>query len=178
MTTAIHAIVIKKAHEVVKGGTIELVYYNNLLSAAVLLPLIMLSTEPRAVLDLLGSDYTSVTTTSSPLRTFIIGAAVTGFWGFLINVAGFRQIKITSPVSHMIASAVRGVLATFLAVWLFNDIITAGRAGGITLILIGSVLYTWIKDREATAQTAAEKQRQATQAIDVQVSEKYEGTTR
>jgi len=82
-------------------------------------------------------------------RTFLIGIVVTGFFGFLINIAGFLQIKVTSPISHMISSAFRGVIQTVLGVTIFNDILTVGRIGSIGIILFGSCLYTWIKDYES-----------------------------
>lgn len=34
------------------------------------------------------------------------------------------SIKVTSPVSHMVSSAARGVLQTIIGVWMFGDIIT------------------------------------------------------
>ena len=47
-----------------------------------------------------------------------------GLFGFLICIAGFLSIKVTSPITHMVSSAVRGVVVTILGVWLFQDIIT------------------------------------------------------
>ena len=68
----------------------------------------------------------------------------------------------------MISSAVRGVAASFLSVWLFKDVITryaclgahglwdmnsihsicSGRASSIAIILAGSIYYTWVKHIE------------------------------
>lgn len=68
-----------------------------------------------------------------------------GVFGFLICLAGFVSIKVTSPISHMVSAgeflsfrerdkvadrffrrkAVRGVLQTFLGVYLFGDIVSA-----------------------------------------------------
>lgn len=47
-----------------------------------------------------------------------------GVFGFLICIAGFVSIKVTSPVTHMISAAVRGVIQTFLGYELFGDVIT------------------------------------------------------
>ncbi|RHZ69016.1 hypothetical protein Glove_291g41 [Diversispora epigaea] len=143
ISTALHAIVIKKSLEVVKGNTMELVYYNNLLSIFAFTPLIFLFNEQMEVSDLLISK-------SNPsFRTFVIGIFITGFFGFLINIAGFLQIKVTSPVTHMISSAFRGVIQTVFGALIFGDILTIGRVEGIALILAGSCFYTWIKDRES-----------------------------
>ena len=42
-TTALHAIIIKKSITVVDGKTMDLVYYNNVLSACLLTPFVLLS---------------------------------------------------------------------------------------------------------------------------------------
>jgi len=149
VSTALHSVVIKKSLDVVQGNTMELVYYNNLLSIIAFTPLIFLFNEQTEIAKLLsGSDqYNSL------LKTFVSGIFVTGFFGFLINIAGFLQIKVTSPVTHMISSAFRGVVQTILGALIFGEILTSGRVGGIILILAGSCYYTWIKDRENRSNT-------------------------
>jgi len=47
-----------------------------------------------------------------------------GIFGFLICIAGFISIQVTSPTTHMISSAVRGVIQTYLGVALFGDVLT------------------------------------------------------
>jgi solute carrier family 35 (GDP-fucose transporter), member C1 len=140
-TTAYHSIVIKRSLDVCEGNTLELVWYNNALSAIALLPLIVLTGEVNGFSYWLYDSYND----SHAMFVFLVGSLLTGFFGFLINLAGFLQIKITSPVTHMISSAVRGVLQTILAVWFFHDILTTSRVTGIVLILLGSSLYTWFK---------------------------------
>jgi len=73
---------------------------------------------------------------------------VTGLFGFLLCVAGLLSIKITSPITHMFSSAARSVLQTALGIWIFGDILTTNRAASISLILAGTMLYTWIKSTE------------------------------
>jgi GDP-fucose transporter C1 len=80
--------------------------------------------------------------------TFLYGTAITGLFGFLINLAGFLSIKVTSPVSHMISAAVRGVIQTVLGVSLFGDILSSDRIFGICFILGGSIWYTYAKSQE------------------------------
>lgn len=83
-----------------------------------------------------------------------------------MSIASLLSIKVTSPITHMISSAVRGVAGSLLAMKLFKEIITAlvhgfplflffkmtplrsGRASSIAIILLGSILYTWVKHRE------------------------------
>ncbi|GJN88740.1 hypothetical protein Rhopal_001706-T1 [Rhodotorula paludigena] len=143
VTTAVHAIVVKRSLSVV-SGTLDLAYYSNLLSAIVILPFVILSGEVWTVLDMVTGSGDG----TGAIGTFLTGAAVTGVFGFLICIAGFLSIKVTSPISHMISAAVRGVLQTFLGVWLFGDQVGAGRGFGIVFILTGSIYYVYTKSQE------------------------------
>ena len=86
-----------------------------------------------------------------------------------MSIASLLSIKVTSPITHMVSSAVRGVAASMLGVWLFHDVIStyvfdqfflskpislstffcSGRASSIATILIGSIFYTWVKHKES-----------------------------
>lgn len=77
--------------------------------------------------------------------TFFIGSLVTGFFGFLLGLAGLLSIKVTSPVSHMVSSAARSVLQTVLGVWFFGEIVTGRRALSIMVITLGALYYTWVQ---------------------------------
>ena len=91
-----------------------------------------------------------------------------------MSIASLLSIKVTSPITHMISSAVRGVAASLLGVWFFQDVITtyvphsfrlldfvkltvccSGRASSIAIILGGSLVYTWVKHLES--QSAEQK---------------------
>lgn len=39
-------------------------------------------------------------------------------------IAGLLSVKVTSPVTHMVSSALRGVLQTFIGIWVFSEAIT------------------------------------------------------
>jgi len=41
-----------------------------------------------------------------------------------MSIASLLSIKVTSPITHMVSSAVRGVVASLLGVWLFHDVVT------------------------------------------------------
>lgn len=150
VTTAVHSIIVKHSLPIVNNNTLDLVYYSNLLSAFVILPFVVLSGEAGTFLEM----AMGVGENSAALRTFLTGASVTGLFGFLISVAGVLSIKVTSPISHMISAAVRGVLQTFLGIWLFGDQVGAGRAFGIVAILTGSIFYVYTKSIEQSAPRA------------------------
>ncbi|KAG0196889.1 hypothetical protein BGX28_009638 [Mortierella sp. GBA30] len=147
ITTSLHAIVIKKSLVAVNNSSIDLVYYNNALSLMAMTPIIFLSGEASVVMESFDAEGFGA------FKSFLFAAFVTGIFGFLVNLAGFMQISKTSPTTHMISGAVRGVLQTLLGYFAFGDIITTGRLLGIVLILSGGALYTWAKDKEMKANT-------------------------
>ncbi|KAJ7247891.1 hypothetical protein B0H12DRAFT_733514 [Mycena haematopus] len=159
--TALASVVIKQSLPVVSGSTILLSWYGNLLSAIVLAPIVLLAGEGPGVVALLtGAPRIVVGDAAgapSELKTFLWGSLVTGSVGFLMSIAGLLSIKVTSPITHMISSAVRGVLQSLLAMWFFQDVISGGRATSIAVVLGGSIYYTWVKHKEAEAAAAYEK---------------------
>ncbi|RPD69196.1 hypothetical protein L226DRAFT_304813 [Lentinus tigrinus ALCF2SS1-7] len=151
MITAVHSVVIKKSLDVVHGSALHLSWYTNLLSAVVLAPILVLVGELPGVMKLLFGPNESAPGEMSTLSTFVMGSIITGVFGFLMSVASLMSIKVTSPITHMVSSAVRGVAASMLGYWLFHDTITNGRASSIAIILLGSIWYTWIKHIESQA---------------------------
>jgi GDP-fucose transporter C1 len=57
VTTALHAIVIKKSLKVVGESTMDLVYYNNVLTALLLLPWVIVSGELFQETELEGPSF-------------------------------------------------------------------------------------------------------------------------
>jgi len=153
--TATHSVVIKQSLEIVNKSTILLSWYTNLLSIFVLAPIVFFA-EGTSVMKLLFSadELVREPGTMSPLRTFVIGSLVTGVVGFMMSLASLLSIKVTSPITHMVSSAVRGVAASILGMWFFQEIISGGRAASIAIILGGSVYYTWVKHQESEAAKA------------------------
>jgi GDP-fucose transporter C1 len=142
--TATHSVVIKQSLPIVDGSALLLSWYTNLLSAVALAPIVLLAGEGGAVLDLLAGNLvnTRVDGGMGPTATFLWGSIITvssslyhkvsynfflrmqGAVGFLMSIASLLSIKVTSPITHMVSSAVRGVAASLLGVWIFHDIIT------------------------------------------------------
>ncbi|KAG2347033.1 hypothetical protein BDR05DRAFT_1057087 [Suillus weaverae] len=149
--TAVHSVVIKKSLDVVKGSAMNLSWYTNLFSAVVMIPIIVFAGEIPAITDLFfGAGVVPKEGEQlSDLQTFVWGSFITGALGFMMSLASLLSIKVTSPITHMVSSAVRGVAASLLAMWLFGDIISGGRASSIAIILIGSIYYTWVKHVES-----------------------------
>jgi GDP-fucose transporter C1 len=131
-TTALHSIVIKSSLPHVNGSTIHLAWYTNLLSTAAILPVVVVMGELKGIIAMmadpkeLGRFASGGAVTVSWSAHFVCGlsSCLQGIFGFLICIAGFLSIKVTSPVTHMVSSAARGVVQTLLSVWFFNDVIT------------------------------------------------------
>lgn len=57
-------------------------------------------------------------------------------------------IAISSPITHTISSAARGIIQTILATFLLGEILTMYRVLGISITCVGTCLYTWIRSYE------------------------------
>lgn len=146
LSTALHSIVIKQAFgKIPENSPFDMVYYNNVLSTIVLLP--TLAIEARPLLDM-------VTGKNAMLKPLLIGTTVAGLMGLLVNFAAFLQIKVTSPLTHVVASASRGVLQSLAAFFLLHEKINVARGIGIGVTLTGSVLYSVVKNFEKKPPTS------------------------
>ncbi|KAF4623416.1 hypothetical protein D9613_002248 [Agrocybe pediades] len=141
---AFHAVLIKSSLPHCNNSTIELAWWTNVGSAIMILPFVILLGEPWKLYGLSNTPEWN-------WSMFLWGSLVTGLFGFLLCVAGLLSIKVTSPITHMFSSAARSVLQTALGVSIFGDILTTNRAGSISVILGGTMFYTWIKSVEAAA---------------------------
>ncbi|KAJ7611305.1 hypothetical protein FB45DRAFT_941505 [Roridomyces roridus] len=155
--TALHSVVIKQSLNAVNGSAILLSWYTHIMSVVALSPIVLFFEGP-AVSQLLFPPLAGTPDASAALRTFIWGSLITGGVGFSMSLASLLSIKVTSPITHMVSSAVRGVAASLLGVWLFKDVVTSGRASSIFIILAGSVYYTWVKHQEGEAARQNEKE--------------------
>ncbi|KAH9982831.1 hypothetical protein BGW80DRAFT_1265193 [Lactifluus volemus] len=144
---AVHSVLVKSSLTYCNNSTIQLAYWTNAGSALLLSPFVLLLGEPAKLLELVSSS-------ESNMNAFFWGTLVTGFFGFLLCVAGLLSIKVTSPVTHMFSSAARSVIQTLLGVWLFHDVLTINRVTSLLTILGGTMYYTWVKTTEQAQQSA------------------------
>ncbi|EIW62962.1 uncharacterized protein TRAVEDRAFT_113099, partial [Trametes versicolor FP-101664 SS1] len=119
-----HSVVIKKSLDVVHGSALHLSWYTNLMSAIILAPIIILVGELPGVMKLLFGANENAAGQMSTLATFVMGSLITASILRLLILASLMSIKVTSPITHMVSSAVRGVAVSLLGVWLFHDIVT------------------------------------------------------
>lgn len=97
LAIAIHTVLIKASLPYCNNSTIQLAYWTNAGSAILLAPFVLLLGEPVRILELSASPDWN-------MKVFVWGSLVTGFFGFLLCIAGLLSIKVTSPVTHMFSS--------------------------------------------------------------------------
>ncbi|EEB06899.1 triose phosphate transporter [Schizosaccharomyces japonicus yFS275] len=136
-TTAIETVAVK--HYVHEFPTLDLIYIFSTYMSVFCLCVSVFSHELSSVL--LTADLLQ-------LGKFGFAVVASALANFLLNVATFTQIKVTSPVTYMISVASRGVLQTLLAVVCLGEHLYGNRIYGIFFILSGSILYTLAKERE------------------------------
>ncbi|KAJ7492478.1 hypothetical protein FB451DRAFT_533942 [Mycena latifolia] len=146
---AFHAVLIKSSLPYCNNSTIQLAWWTNAGSAVLLLPVVVLCGEPNTLRAMITDPHWDGT-------VFLWGSLVTGFFGFLLCIAGLLSIRVTSPITHMFSSAARSVLQTVIGVTYFGDLITANRATSIIVILGGTMFYTWIKAVETPSATQSQ----------------------
>ncbi|KAJ7856727.1 hypothetical protein B0H14DRAFT_3085313 [Mycena olivaceomarginata] len=135
---AVHAVLKKSALGHVGNSVITLSYFGNIVSTALLLACMILHGE----VGVLRNRFQDLNMDWTP---FLVGSAVTGFFGFLLGIANSLSVKVTSPVTHMFSSAAKGVIQTILGVCIFSDVITLSRFYSIAIIIGGTVYYTYIQ---------------------------------
>ncbi|KAK7064107.1 TPT domain-containing protein [Favolaschia claudopus] len=141
---AFHAVLIKMSLPYCNNSSIQLAWWTNAGSAAMLLPFALLCGEVSALRSMEALP-----------ATFIWGTLVTGIFGFMLCLAGLLSIRVTSPITHMFSSAARSVLQTLIGVTYFGDLMTTNRATSIIVILGGTMFYTWVKAVETAAAPTA-----------------------
>lgn len=155
-TTAVESVVVKKylnterqaeteneaTDEKEELGVWQTVWMSNIISLVVFFIPLLVLTRDGASLWSWSTGYSVINPSS-----FLPLAFAAGFVGFLLTIATFLQIKVTSPTTHMIVTASRGVVQSALAVAVFGEAVTSGRIGSMVMILGGSAVYGWAKDK-------------------------------
>lgn len=94
---AVHAVLIKSSLPHCNNSTIQLAWWTNVGSAIFLFPAVILHGEHSIL-------HSKMQTVDWNGNVFFWGVLVTGFFGFLLCIAGLLSIKVTSPITHMFSS--------------------------------------------------------------------------
>lgn len=128
---ALYAIYVKKVLPAVNDDSWLLMIYNNV-NAALIMPVcfvVLGELSPIAASDaLFEPDY-----------WFTL--LVAGLLGFLINIATFFQIQVTSPLTHNVVGTFKATVQTVFAVVYYQNPTTIWFWLGFILTLAGSMVY-------------------------------------
>ena len=112
-----------------------MVYYNNLLSMFLLLPLCVLNNEHQLVMD------------NAPMFdfNFVLVNIAAGFFGFYLNFASLWCISSTSATTYAIVGSLNKVPITALGFIFFNAKMTPQGVWFVVLATLGGFLYAYSK---------------------------------
>ncbi|RPA74725.1 hypothetical protein BJ508DRAFT_243713 [Ascobolus immersus RN42] len=137
-TTAVESIVVKKfmSGKTKEVGMWQMIYMTNFMALMIYIPLLWSTPEWNSL-----QEHLMTADSSELLSSFVKTSIVTGITTFLLTIATFLQISVTSPTTHMIVTAARGVAQSGLAVVILKELVSAGRVLGMACILGGSMIY-------------------------------------
>ena len=136
LTTAIESVVVKRfvmGHK----SMLQLAYMSCALQLAALAPLVFLTGEAQRL-----------TASSEVLLRFFLGATAMGITSTLLVLATFLQIAVTSPITHTVVAAARGVAQSLLAAFVFREALTGSRLASMAILTAGTLLYCLSKEWE------------------------------
>jgi len=135
MFVALYAVYVKKALPAVNDNTWLLMIYNNV-NASLVMPVCSI---------VLGELSPIMTSPALYTRDFWFIVLVAGLLGFLINIATFLQIQVTSPLTHNVIGTFKACVQTVFAVIYYQNITTVWFWLGFLLTVGGSALYTFAR---------------------------------
>jgi len=135
---ALYGIYVKKKLAILDNNEWRLLHYNTFLATVILLPVVWLSGEFSFLKD---EDVVYFLWEPS----FWTVMTVTAVAGFLINIAIFLQIKVTTPLTNTISGTAKACVQTLLGWMIFRNEVSSMNAFGIFLSLFGSALYSWFR---------------------------------
>ncbi|KAL9653469.1 hypothetical protein ABK040_002103 [Willaertia magna] len=137
MFVALYGIFVKSRLQVVDQWVLML--YNNIISSVIL-----------SVICLITGDF-GLALASKHLTDirFIFILIVSSVLGYLINVATFLQIHVTSSLTHTISGTCKACVQSLLGAFVFGDKLDAISVLGTFISIFGSMAYTIVKGRES-----------------------------
>lgn len=150
-TTSVECVTVKYFLLNEKENIFQLAYMSSASQSLLFAALFTLSGEGQSV-------YSSLTY----LKSLLFGSFVMGVTNTFLIAATFAQISVTSPITHAIAAAARGVVHSLLARIIFHEVLSVGRAASISILTVGTILYCFIKNAEESRLSSKHINGQAT----------------
>ena len=136
LSTAGYVLYMKFATNTVKLSKFGMVYYNNILCIAILLPVAIAKDELRALLST-PSLYTN--------RGYILSNIFAGLVGFFLNFSSLHCVSVTGPTTYAILGSLNKVPVSILGYFLFDAPISGQEWFFIAVSMIGGFLYSYAK---------------------------------
>jgi hypothetical protein len=165
LVTALNLVFIKKTLSDTKlaADTFGVLYYNSLISIPFLLALSVLSGEVGAL-----RTYAHWSNTAFQ-ASFLISALMS----FLMNYSTYWCTEVNSALTTSVTGQVKNVLSSFVALSMFGMKATPLLVAGLTIGLLGSIMYAYavhLQDKAKRAVAAANKAAEANLALQGPVS--------
>ncbi|KAL6050420.1 GDP-fucose transporter 1-like isoform X1 [Balamuthia mandrillaris] len=152
---ALYSIYVKKKSAVVNDNQWQLLMYNNVLAAVLLLPIVLMSGEASMLLH--SKMFWQ--------RDYWFTMIITGVFGFLINIATFLQIKYTSALTHNLSGTAKACVQTVLSIFIWRNPVSLMNAIGIFLVIIGSFWYSRVRYFEMLEQQQQQQLAKSKEAL-------------
>lgn len=143
-TTAVETVVLKHFTAGNDMHMLQLIYMSSAVAALVYGPLVYI--------------FEADAWNAAPLEKhhqFLMNSMVSSAVALVLSFATWMQVKVTSPVTHTVVAATRGVLQSLLASISFNESLPFHRWISTIFILGGTAVYTYSKSTEKAAGGAA-----------------------
>jgi GDP-fucose transporter C1 len=141
----LNAMYTKKVAPLLDNNQWRLSLYNNLNAVVLFPPIIWLADENDII-----AQHPHILESS----TYWFKMLLAGVFGFAIGIVTVFQITLTSPLTHNIAGTAKATVQTVLALMIYQNPVTPNGLAGIFLILLGSMLYTYVRNEEMNKKTA------------------------
>lgn len=135
ISTSGYVLYMKYATKNVKLSKFGMVYYNNLLCVAFLLP----------VSYAMGQVHLLATTKALHTFDYLTKNVYAGLVGFLLNFASLSCVAATGPTTYAIVGTVNKIPVAFLGYLIFDNIITRDTWFFIAVSMMGGFLYSYAK---------------------------------
>lgn len=150
LSLSLFSIFTKKVLPVVNQEIWLLSYYNNVYSCFLFIPLMVFTGELSEV-----ENYVNLWES-----WFWFAMTVGGICGFAIGFITALQIKVTSPLTHNISGTAKACAQTVIATFWFDELKTTLWWISNIVVLVGSALYTRIKQIEMSRDYVSGKHQQ------------------
>lgn len=136
LSTAGYVLYMKFATNTVKLSKFGMVFYNNVLCTAILIPVALVKDEVRALIatPALLTNY-----------GYVAANIFAGFVGFFLNFSSLHCVSVTGPTTYAILGSLNKVPVSILGYFLFDSAISAQEWFFIGVSMVGGFLYSYAK---------------------------------